>query len=531
MARNLYRFYLYTIFIVLLLFATVALGQLLSALLLLIPFLRSSYENAPDAAHITQSLVFALVSWAIAGLLGGLHYWLIRRDMHNDPAAGESAIRSFFLNITAAIGISLAVPFVGFSVLEQLAYSGQYGLVGVLSFALPTLALVGLLQLERRRTQTTTGAALAFQRLHIYAVQLLFLIVLAFAWERNVNSLIDTLFFGGRGMREYCGSPANCQNVHIAYLLLTLLWFVSFWLAYGWLTRNDTSKLLRFILHFSSIAVGVSMLLTGFYRGVLLLLLPAFKLSFGLKDVTGPNAQYDFVPFLLLAVLVIGLYHLLLTRAAKRGLIERGEVFATETSIATILTALLFWFGIALLLYNGLRALNAASPEAQVWAQSVTLVIVGLVYIPLDILLWRRNIAEPTVYAGARRGFVLAVLGVAILACAIGGAVALYSWTTSLFGSPIANWLQVTHAGLAACIVGGIVTALYLTVAIRERLFSGLTKRGTPVVSAPMPVAPIPAITIESVLDELLAGKITRDEAAQRIRDLEKGLVSVGNER
>ncbi len=218
MARNLYRFYLYTVFIILVIFAAIALGQLLNTLLLLVPFLRSSYENAPSQTQITQSLVFALVSWAITGLLGGLHYWFIRRDIHNDPAADGSAIRSFFLNITEAIGISIAVPFIGFSVLGQLAYGQQYGLVSILSFTLPTLGVVILLELERRRTRAATGTALAFQRLHMYGVQLLFLVMLALAWERNINSLIDTLLFGGRGTHEYCGSPANCQNGNIGFL-------------------------------------------------------------------------------------------------------------------------------------------------------------------------------------------------------------------------------------------------------------------------------------------------------------------------
>ncbi len=521
MAHNLYRFYLYSVFIVLVIFAATALGLLLSTVLLLVPFLRASYENVPNSASITQSLVFALVSWAIAGLLGGLHYWLIRRDIGNDPAAGGSAIRSFFLNTTEAIGIAIAVPFIGFSVLGQLAYNGQYELVGILSFTLPTLFVVVLLELERRRTHVVAGTALAFQRLHVYGVQLLFLIVLAFAWERNINSLIDTLFFGGRGTRQYCGNLAACQTENIVFVLLTLLWFIVFWLIYGWLTRTDTSKLLRFILHFSSIAVGGGILLTGLYRGVILLLLPAFHISFGLKDVTGPNAQYDFAPFLLLGVLVIGVYHLLLNGAAKRNLIERGAVPATEISIATILTSFLFWTGVAFLVYSALRALHGASPDSSLWEETVAAIIVGLVYIPLDFFLWRRNAAEPTMYAGARRGFVLAVLGIGILAGAIGGAVALYAWATSLFGSPISNWLQVTDTGLAGFIVGGVMTALYLTIAIREQLFSSFTKRNTPVV----PSSPTQIVTIEGVLDELLAGKITRYEAAQRIRELDKGLV------
>ncbi len=521
MARNLYRFYLYTVFIVLVIFAAIALGQLLSTLLLLVPFLRSSYENAPSQTRITQSLVFALVSWAIAGLLGGLHYWLIRRDIHNDPMAGGSAIRSFFLNTTEAIGISIAVPFIGFSVLGQLAYGQQYGLVSILSFTLPTLGVVILLELERRRTRAATGTALAFQRLHMYGVQLLFLVMVALAWERNINSLIDTLLFGGRGMRESCGSLANCQNGNIGFLLLSLLWFVLFWLAYGWLTRNDTSKLLRFILHFSSIAVGVSILLLGLYKGILLAFLPAFHISLVLKDVTGPNAQYDFAPFLLLGVLIVIIYHLLLMITAKRGLIERDVVLATETSIATILTSFLFWSGIAFLLYSALRSLHGASPESVIWEENVAAIIVGLVYILLDVLLWRRNAAEPIVYAGARRGFVLAVLGAGILALAIGGAVAFYAWATSLFGSPISNGLQVIDAGLAAFITGGSMTALYLTIAIRERLFSGFTKRNQRVV----PSVSVQTETIESVLDELLGGSIPRDEAARRIRELENGLV------
>ncbi len=405
MARNLYRFYLYTVFIVLVIFAAIALGQLLSTVLLLVPFLRASYESAPDAAHITQSLVFALVSWAIAGLLGGLHYWLIRRDIGNDPAAGGSAIRSFFLNITEAIGIALAVPLLGFSVLEQLAYNQQYGLVSILSFTMPALLAVVLLELERRRTQVTAGAALAIQRLHMYGVQLLFLIVLAFAWERDVNRLINIVFFGGRGTLEYCGGYTGCQNVNVGFLLLTLLWFVAFWLAYGWLTRSDTSKLLRFILHFSSIAVGVSILLTGLYKGVLLVLLPAFHIPFKLSDAVGLNPQYDFAPFLLLGVLVIGIYHLLLTQVAKRGLIERGSVFATETSIVAILSALLFWSGVAFLLYSALRALHGASPESAIWEENVAAIIVGLIYVPLDFFLWRRHAVEPVVYAGASRAW------------------------------------------------------------------------------------------------------------------------------
>ena len=137
----------------------------------------------------------------------------------------------------------------------------------------------------------------------------------------------------------------------------------------------------------------------------------------------------------------------------------------------------------------------------------------------------RRHSSEPATGAGPHRGFVLALCGGGILALAIGGAVALYAWVTALFGSPIANWSQVVHSGLSTGIIGAILVAIYLPIAFRERLFSGTPKQITPTTPAPdtattpVPVAPV---TIEAILDELLIGKITRDEAATRIRALDK---------
>jgi hypothetical protein len=117
---------------------------------------------------------------------------------------------------------------------------------------------------------------------------------------------------------------------------------------------------------------------------------------------------------------------------------------------------------------------------------------------------------------------VLALCGGGILALAIGGAVALYAWITALFGSPITYWQQVAHQGLSASIVGAILVAIYLSLALREHLFSSPLKRVVPAVSEPaaLPAAPVQSPTLENILDELLAGKIARDEAATRIRAL-----------
>src|ERR1700694_216521 len=108
MARNLYRFYLYAVFIALLIFATVGLGRLLQTLLALTA-LRGENSTPPTRADIVQVAVFFAVSWIIAAVLAGLHYWLIRRDMQSDSSAGGNAIRSFFLNVVEFIAVPLAV--------------------------------------------------------------------------------------------------------------------------------------------------------------------------------------------------------------------------------------------------------------------------------------------------------------------------------------------------------------------------------------------------------------------------------------
>src|SRR5436309_14926901 len=108
MARNLYRIYLYIVFIAMLIFAAIGLGMLLQTLFSLTR-LRGAYGTIPTTTSIVQVIVFFVVSWIIAAFFGILHYWLIRRDMQNDATARRSAIRSFFLNITQLIVATLAI--------------------------------------------------------------------------------------------------------------------------------------------------------------------------------------------------------------------------------------------------------------------------------------------------------------------------------------------------------------------------------------------------------------------------------------
>jgi hypothetical protein len=230
MARNLYRIYLYTVFIAMLIFAAVGLGMLLQALLSFTP-LRGEYGSIPTNSTIVQVTVFFAVSWFIAALFGGLHYWLIRRDMRSDPMAGRSAIRAFFLNITELIDAPIAVFVSSSAVIARLGHDPAFDLTGSAAFAAATLLLLVVLELERQRAQAEQGTAMTFQRLHLYGVQLILLIILTFSWITMVSTLLDAFVFGGQARgTALCGGFTGCQGTNLLSIVASTLFVLFFWI-------------------------------------------------------------------------------------------------------------------------------------------------------------------------------------------------------------------------------------------------------------------------------------------------------------
>jgi len=546
MARNLYRLYLYIVFIAMLILAAVGLGMLLQPLLTLTP-LRGN-DTIPSNQVIVQDVVFALVSWPIAILLGGLHYWLIRRDMRGDPAAGTSAVRSFFLNATEAISLPVGVVALS-SVIGQIGQANFYGVPAELALAIPALGLFTLVEWERRRTPAGPGAAIVFQRLHFYGVQLVLLLILSFNWLTTVNQLLDSIVFGGKGYQASCGGFANCQGPNLLGPTLSTLWILLFWIGYGFLSRKDTYSLLRQIIHFLSFAYGMGFVLYGVERGIELILRALLGVPASLTDITGPSATYNFVPLISLGLLIVTVYGFWLNDVARQQPAGRVTTFLVAEAITTALLAVAFWWGVGNVLVNAMESIAGSHPQlnALAWATAFAFVITGLAYIALDIYLRRLSIQAGS--TGPRRGFVFILLGSGMLVTAIGAVVLLYNVLTSLLGSPISNWQSEARHGAAALIVGVLIVGIYFWAATREHLF-GARKPAAPVeafettsttVIAATPAQEEPAatasaskkastttvtepaprpVTIEDVLDELQAGKITRDEAAARIRKL-----------
>jgi hypothetical protein len=553
MLRGLYRFYLYTVFIAMLVFATIGVIQLLTVLFQNIfkdPF------NTPNTANLVQAVVFGVVAIIIATLFGGFHYWLIRRDTQNDSTAGNSGVRSFFLNAVELVILPSAVVS-GSAAISSFGLPNSGGISNNLALTIAFLGLWILLEWERRRVPASSGAAIVFQRLHLYGTQLILLFIFTFNWLQTVGELVDRIIFGGAGAASLCSGNIGCQGPSAANVIantISLVWIALFWVGYGWLSRNDTASVLRRVFHLISLGFGVIAVLVGVYRGAELILLAIFKVPVAAQNISGPFAEYDVISPLSLGLLVVAVYIFWLRDAAVKHPVEKVSVFLTGLAIAAALAGATFWFGCGLLLLNILETVSPSKTglTAENWATTIAYIIAGIAYIPLGLLLRRQSARET--FLAPLRGFTFALFGGGILAAAIGGATALYAYGTAALGSPLDNWLYVAHVGIAAFTIGVLIVAIYLWTIIHEGFFSS-AKQKTEAAMAPVETTtmageaqpPVPVtsqadvttppmgqaeedgqtgqastvVTITQsvgvIVDELLAGKLSRDEAVSRI--------------
>src|SRR6266487_3696399 len=498
--RGLYRFYLYAVFIAMLLFATSGVIQLLTVLL---QSVFKDPNNTPSGASLVQALVYGIVSLITAALFGGLHYWLIRRDMHNDPMAGNSAVRAFFLNVVELISPPLAVGS-GTSMISAIGQHNASGLSSSTAFTITFLGLWLLLEWERRRVPASSGTALVFQRLHLYGTQLILLFILTSSWLQSIGQLVAKVFFGGAGALATCAGSTGCQGSDLAAVLanvISTLWVVLFWIGYGWLSRNDTASVFRRVFHFIGFGFGIITVLVGIYRGVtLIFLLALFKGSLPATSISGPFAEYDVISPLSLGMLVVGVYVIWLRKAVLKHPEERVSVFLTGLAIAAALAGAAFWSGCGLILLN-----------------------ISGHFFPSTTPVTPENWAT-----------------------------ALYAYGTAALGSALDNWVYVAQTGMAAFVIGVLIVGIYLWTSIREGFFGSLKQQGA---EAKPPVREVYVVThdlaqangapgpsaketqamqagqvtrvattqsVGEIVDELLVGKISRDEAVARIEKVVK---------
>ncbi len=537
MARTLYRIYLYVVALVMLGFAGFGLGSLLHTLLLNTP-LRGYYETVPAGSELVQTSVLAATALVVALALGGLHYWLIRRDIAADPGAATGAVRALMLNLAQAIAAGIAL-FSGASALGQLTRNNIYygGSATTMSVWLVSTAIFVLLQLERGRSQAAEGAPRTLERLHLYILQILALTAGVVAtWLSTVGDTITGLFRLVSAIPDPCtdqssrfyiypysgpagpGGPVPTCAFPQALVgeWLGLLWVGLALATYIWLARADSPKVLRLIAHGLGFLTGAILAIVGIGMGVRFVLQGAF----GAEALSAQLFvdRYDFIVPLLLGGLVLWWYRRQFDAQAEASPLGRLGTNLTLQAIGTLALGVPFYIGVAAILYDLVERVvpNGDVADPSRWASDLALLLAGAAY-PVVALLLRRNTTE-TAPIGPRRTVVLAGLAAGALAGAIGLAVGLYLVITAALGSAVGgNWQSQARLAFVVMLVGAFLTGL--------NLYRLRTDRRPEAPAAPKPpaVPPAPGLTIEQVLDDLLAGRVTREQAAAALRGMGVG--------
>lgn len=549
MERTLYRIYLYFIVDVLLLFATIATAIFLAVLFQATP-LNGTEQQVLSPDQIRQPAALAGVAWLTALTIGGLHYWLIRRNIRNEPGAAGGAVRAYFLNTMELRGVLVAAATgaIGLTSLAQPQISFAAPLFGI-AFAFGASAL--LVELERRRSVASPGAAIIFQRLHYYGAQIILLVYyLTNVWTNALRQTVLTIlvnsglvstqcdnygYYGpsGSGPNTYCyvqgaGSqyPTQLGFLWAAVILVTVIW-----LLYGLMSRGDTQSRIRLVFHILSYMFSLAYLLVGIGLGIDFALRAALGLNIQPVDLVSGNS---FLPPGIFGLLFAAAYVFLLLFSARRGGIGVQRAKMLLQAITAGILAIPFYVGCVLLLTNLVESIvrGSAAVSQESWAAAGAVTLTGIAYIP--IALWLRMQTATSEVRAPRRGYVLTLLALGTLAGAVAVVLLLYTFITNLLGAPLPNWQQTARQGGVDLVVALVIVGIYLQAATsagylrRGRSAPGEVAAPSAPAQSPVP-APLPTEapatqptgdTLEGVLDALTAGTITREQAVARIRAL-----------
>jgi hypothetical protein len=521
MARALYRVYLYLVCVVLLGFVAYSIGNLLGNLLLLTP-LRGQYETAPDSRAVAQSVVLAVVALIVSGVLGGLHYWLIRRDIRSDGDAALGAVRASALNLVLVVSGLIAL-FSGISVLQRIGYAIGGGVAGGVAVALTALAVYALVEWERRRGLPRTDAARDLERLQMYGVSTIALIAGIFVVQSAVRLTLIAIFLGTHLLTDPCqwsytGPPACDVTGPLVGQWLAVVWVIAFLVYYALQARGDKGSILRLLAHYTGLLIGLVAAIVGVQQLAELVMRAVLRVAPLTAEVI--VNQYDFVPPLLFGALVVTVYvRWLLTEGAQTRLGAEGTRL-TVLAVAGITLGVPLYLGVYWLLNAVVESAvhGGFAPSTATLATGVAALLAGALHPFLAELLRRRSTADAPI--GPRRALIFAGLAAGALMAAIGIAIVLYLLISNLIGTaPAGDWAaQARQAGEVA-LVGLYLAGIHGWRLYGDRKIVLRPSQAEPLQKGSPTQAPQDDVRarIATTVDDVLAGRITRDEAVTRL--------------
>jgi hypothetical protein len=525
-ARTLYRIYLYIFTAVLIIFAASVLGIFLGTVFQFTP-LRLDFETPPDVNQLKQMTTLLVIALVVALALGGLHYWLIRRDIAQDPDAARGPVRALVLNALQA-GAALFALFSGIAIVGPIALGTVSGTASGLATLIPAVVVFALVQLERGRARPAPGAALALQRLHVYFIQTVTLLTALYSLYTAVSTSVQALFVALGLTTRNCNRavalfPTYCDlGIQLRTAWFTVLWIVVVWAVYLWLGQGDGRSVLRQFAQYFGFLVGIGFVIFGTERAAELVLRAALQVLVVTPDVL--ISQFDFItPIIVGLILLVGYGAALMSHAADAPLGRTG----TETALLALSGATLalpFYIGVILLLEGALEQVvpDGHPPDNSLWAIYGAILISGLAHPLVAYVLRLRGAAAAL--AGPRRAYTFALLAGGALTATLTGITLIYVLVTAALGTPVEiEWQPLARVDAVVFAVSAFVAGVQLWRLIAERGPAGAKPAVVPSPApapaaaastpAPAPSAPPPADEVAAVVDALLAGRLTRDQA------------------
>jgi hypothetical protein len=375
MARNLLRIYLYLMCIGLL-------GFLAYALFTLLEYAFGASVPSPIPGLDQPMFGFALLgtSLVLCSLLGGLHYWGIRRDMAEDPEAATGSVRAIMLNSVQGVAAAFLL-FAGLLtfVPGTLAASEHAELQ-----AITVVALVGfiLVQVERRRPRPHDGVPIGAQRTHLSVMLIVALLTLVASWLLLAVPLLGREFVVSLFGRNFGGHNVDTGN------WVGLLWVAAVLAFYIWLARGDNTSLRRLTALLASFLLGLTLTIVGVWGALDWLLRPVFQVS---RDAAPPAIR----PAWFLSLFIFGLIALLgytFWLIRDESLLRLGPegTRLTLTAISTFTLGVAFYVALILLAQSFLP--SSFGQGQTIFAAA--LLIPGLVHPVLLVLLRRWSLKE-----------------------------------------------------------------------------------------------------------------------------------------
>jgi hypothetical protein len=563
MARQtLYRIYLYTVCVGLLVFVAFMWQQALAERFYLYVFHSPFTPPVFNTLQVRDDTANAIVALLVALAVGGFHYRLIRRDIQTNTEAAGGGVRATTLNASEFVAALLAL-FAGLITLQSarlsLTDTQAYDVARSLALTIVAGFVLALLQVERARTRPAAGEPLGAQRVHLYLVLTVALVADFYAWVLASGKTIA--FLSSQGAAD-----------QLIGEWLGVVWVTGILLLYVRFARGDVTSLRRLVAQCFGFAFSVVWAAVGVWGAASVALGAALGVPADRLEPLAPSAPSTFIPYLLFGALAGTAYGWWLQREAP---ISRLGVERTRLVLLAILAFTLgipFYVGLTLLAQTALLQpplVDAAHwNEAlwlAMWAVGGGLVVAGLAHAPLALLLRRRS-AQWTEFA-AREGFLLGGIAAGVLTAGVGvtfvlirltsGALDTVSGIGERLGTAFEKfWKALVVPGGGGCqattsacsrgggtslldpqaiallvvvVVGVSITVAYYWRARRERLLPTYSLTVESKVSEgsgqrhhgrTRRLAVADAAHIERVVSELLSGSLSSEQAVEQLCDL-----------